>query len=32
MVLNAFVVGALHFKTVHGFLGFGYVDLVTVSV
>ena len=32
MVLNALVVGALHFEAVHGFLCFGYVDLVVISV
>jgi hypothetical protein len=32
MVLNALVVGALHFEAVHGFLCFGYIDLVVISV
>ena len=32
MVLKVNVVGALHFEAVHGFLCFGYVDLVVVFV
>jgi hypothetical protein len=32
MVLKVNVVGALHLETVHGFLCFGYINLVVISV